>query len=309
MVDNASSDGSPEWLELTYPQIKLIRSTKNLGFGGGNNLGSSYANGSYLGFLNPDTMVEPDWLDALVMVLENEFTVGLATSKILLLNNPDRINTCGNDMHISGITLCRGMDHPCKAFAEPEVVSAISGTAFIIRKDLFIALDGFDEHLFMYMEDSDLSLRARLAGFRCLYIPTSVVYHDYTLTFGPLKTYYEERNRYIMLLKCLRGHTLLALLPTLLLAEVVTWGFALLHDRRNLNNKIRAYKWVIQHRPEILQRRQRVQAYRRVNDRDLLSRTHHRLGYEQTVRGPIGPITHLLFDPIFFIFQKFALIF
>jgi GT2 family glycosyltransferase len=117
VVDNASSDGSPEWLELTYPQIQLIRSTENLGFGGGNNLGSSYANGSYLGFLNPDTMVEPDWLDELVMVLENESTVGLATSKILLLNNPDRINTCGNDMHISGIT-CRGMDHPCKA-AEP----------------------------------------------------------------------------------------------------------------------------------------------------------------------------------------------
>ena len=112
VVDNASTDGSADWLVKTYPQVRLIRSSENLGFGGGNNLGARNSNGKYLAFLNPDTQVEPGWLDALVDVLENGLTVGLATSKILLLNNPDRINTCGNDMHISGITLCRGMNQP-----------------------------------------------------------------------------------------------------------------------------------------------------------------------------------------------------
>jgi GT2 family glycosyltransferase len=309
VVDNASSDGSADWIELTYPQILLIRSSENLGFGGGNNLGARNANGNYLAFLNPDTVVEHGWLDALVAVLENEPAVGLATSKILLLNNPDRINTCGNDMHISGITLCRGMDQPRKAFSEREDVSAISGTACMIRKELFVTLEGFDESFFMYMEDSDLSLRARLAGYRCRYVPASIVHHDYTLTFGPKKTYYEERNRYLMLLKCLRKRTLLALLPTLFLAEVVTWGFSLIHDRSNLNNKINAYKWVFQHRIEIQKKRQRVQSYRRANDKDLLRKTHHRLDYEQTVDGPLRNLPHLIFDPFFFIFQKIALIF
>ena len=159
------------------------------------------------------------------------------------------------------------------------------------------------------MEDSDLSLRACLAGYRCIYVPQSIVYHDYTLTIGPLKTYYEERNRYIMLLKCLRRHTLFTLLPTLLLAEVLTWGFSILHDRRNIANKFYAYQWVILHWVEIQQERREVQAYRKVNDQDLLRSTHHRIGYEQTVKSPLSTITHLLFDPFFFIFQKFALFF
>jgi GT2 family glycosyltransferase len=309
VVDNASSDGSAEWLAETYPSICLIRSAANIGFGGGNNIGAYNANGKYLAFLNPDTQVEPGWLDSLILALENEPIAGLATSKILLLNNPDRINTCGNDMHISGITLCRGMNEPRNAFSEQIEVSAISGTSFIIRKDLFTALGGFDEHFFLYMEDTDLSLRARLAGYRCLYIPESIVHHDYTLTFGPQKTYYQERNRYIMLLKCFRWRTLVILLPTILLSEVVTWCFSFLHDNKNLNNKIRAYKWVIQNRTEILQERQRVQAYRRVSDQDLLRKTNYRLEYEQTVTGPLRTLPHLIFDPFFFIFQKFALIF
>ena len=91
------------------------------------------------------------------------------------------------------------------------------------------------------MEDTDLSWRARLAGYRCLYVPTSIVYHEYTLRFGPRKIFYQERNRYLMLLKGAHWATLLVLLPALLLAEVVTWGFVLAQDRRRLANKARAY--------------------------------------------------------------------
>ena len=309
LVDNASPDLTAKWIAQNYPQVHLICSSDNLGYGGGGNLGARFANGRYLAFLNPDTLVEPGWLDALITALESEPKTGLVTPKILLLNKPDRINTCGNDMHISGITLCRGLGQSRNDFSEQEEVSAVSGTAFVIRKDLFTDLEGFDEHFFMYMEDTDLSLRARLGGYRCLYIPESIVHHDYTLTFGAKKTFYQERNRYLMLLKCFHGSTFLVLLPTLLLAEVVTWGFSLSHDWRHLNNKILAYLWVIQHWKEIIQEKQRIQAHRQVSDRDLLRSTHHRLEYEQTVTGLIPTLTHVLFDPFFFIFQKFALIF
>lgn len=307
IVDNASTDGTYDWLEMNYPQIHSIHSFENLGFGGGNNLGAQYANGKFLVFLNPDTLVEHRWIDALIEALNTNSDVGLATSKVLLLNSPDRINTCGNNIHISGITLCRGLNEPASKYSEREEVTAISGTAFIIRRNLFDRLGGFDESFFMYMEDTDLSLRARLAGYKCLCDPQSVVYHDYVLDIGLLKTFYEERNRYIMLIKCFTGHTLLALLPTLVLAEIITWGFSVLHGPKNIINKIEAYYWIGCHRKEILRSRKQVQTNRKIADREILKTADHRLEYEQTYKGLLSSVMHRLCDPFFFIFKKFAL--
>lgn len=299
VVDNASADGTPELVAAAFPQVTLLRSGANLGFGGGCNLGARRAGGEYLAFLNPDTTVEPGWLEALIEALETCPQAGLATSKILLMNDPERINTCGNDVHISGLTLCRGMGQPRQAFSDPQEVGAVSGAAFAIRRELFEALGGFDERFFMYMEDTDLSLRARLAGFACLYVPASLVYHEYGLRFGPRKVYYQERNRYQMLLKVFQKRTLLALLPALLLAEVVTWGFVILSDRRNWANKPRAYLSVLRERPQWSRARRQAQSLRRVSDRSLLACASYRLSYEQAGRGAAPRFAHLLFDPVF----------
>ena len=156
------------------------------------NVGVRSSSGNYLAFLNPDTVVEPGWLDALIAALEADPRAGLATAKILLLDDPARINTCGCDVHYTGLTLCRGMGMGRSALTDPVDVSAVSGAAFVIRRDLFEALSGFDAAYFLYMEDTDLSWRARLAGYSCLYVPTSFVYHDYSLRFGPKKAFYEE---------------------------------------------------------------------------------------------------------------------
>jgi len=217
VVDNASTDGSADMVERDFAQVRLIRADANIGFGEGNNLGVRAATGQFLAFLNPDTVVEPGWLAALIAPLEADPLIGLTTARVLLLDDPQRINTCGNEMHYTGLTLCRGMGAKRGALAEPADVDAVSGAAFAIRRDLYEALGGFDGSFFLYMEDADLSLRARLAGYRCRYVPAAVVYHAYTLRFGPRKTYYQERNRYLMLLKGMRWPTLLALLPALLL--------------------------------------------------------------------------------------------
>jgi GT2 family glycosyltransferase len=308
VVDNASTDGSASWLAQAHPEVRLTCTSENRGYGAGGNLGTRLARGRYLAFLNPDTTVEPGWLEALLAALEADPQAGLVTSRILLMEDPEHINTCGNDVHISGLTLCRGMGQPRDAFPHLEEVSAVSGAAFAIRKDLFESLGGFDERFFMYMEDTDLSLRARLAGYRCLYAPDSVAYHAYTLRFGPLKTYYQERNRYAMLLKCLRWRTLLTLLPALLLAEMVTWGFVLLRQRRNLGNKLRAYAWLLGHWPEVMQSRRRAQTDRRAGDRILLEATRHALAFEQAGAGPLARAAHALFDPLFAACKALAMV-
>lgn len=299
VVDNDSRDGSVELVETAFPQVRLIRSKRNCGFGAANNLGAMQAAGEILAFLNPDTAAEPGWLGPLVQALDTDSRAGLATAKILLMDHPDTINTCGNDVHYTGLTLCRGTGQHRTAFGRLEEVTAVSGAAFAVRRDVFQALGGFDEDFFLYMEDTDLSLRVRLAGWRCLFVPNSVVYHDYRLRFGPDKTYYQERNRYLMLLKTLRVRTLLALLPALLLAECVTWAHTLLRNRQHWHNKLEAYRWVIAHRKQITAARTQVQARRQVDDKALLRLSSHRLAYEMTGDDWISCAAHLVFDPLF----------
>jgi len=306
VVDNASGDGSAEHVAARHPQVRLIRNEANLGFGAGNNRGAEWARGEYLAFLNPDTVVEPGWLEALIAALEQDPKAGLATALVLLMDRPDRVNTCGNDMHMTGLTLCRGMGAHRGGFSKTVGVGAVSGAAFAVRRDLFETLGGFDESFFLYMEDSDLSLRARLAGYHLLAVPGAVIHHDYRLQFGPQKTFYQERNRTLMLLKSFHWRTLLVLAPALALGEVVTWGFLVLRERRQWAQKLRAYAWVIKHWDWILETRRRTQALRRVRDRDLIRTLTHRLEYEQTGGAMAPRLAHALFDPLFWLFQRLA---
>jgi GT2 family glycosyltransferase len=307
LVDNDSQDGSADYVEQTFPQVRVIRNEINGGFSQGNNVGARKARGEYLAFLNPDTVVDPGWLTPLIAALEADPRARLATPKIMQLRDEQRINTCGNQIHFTGLTLCRGLGMDESNFSYPEEVDAVSGAAFVIRKQDFKKLGGLDERFFLYMEDTDLSVRARLAGYKCVYVPTSIVYHDYTLYFGPLKTFYQERNRYLMLLKGLRWRTLLVLLPALFMAEVVTWGFTILRDRRRFLNKLRAYIWILKHWREIVDSRRHVQAMRGVPDRVLISRYTHRLDFAQTGPGMVARVAHLGFDLPFLTLHRLAM--
>ena len=299
VVDNASADDSPNLIKRAFPDIRMICSETNLGFGGGSNLGVRYARGKYLAFLNPDTIVEPGWLESLVQALEAKPNAGLATSKILLMDDPNRINTCGNNVHITGLTLCRGMGQSADTYPKLDEVSAISGAAFVVRRDLFDWLGGFDENFFLYMEDTDLSLRARLAGYKCIFVPESIVYHHYALRFGFNKTFYQERNRYYILLKHFHWRTLIATLPALLLTEVIAWGFSLLREPNRLNNKLNAYFSILSNLPDLYKRRKAVQGLRRVSDRKLLETHAWRLEITQTGSGLLTHAAEILFNPLF----------
>jgi GT2 family glycosyltransferase len=304
VVDNASSEGNADAIATNFPAATLIRADRNLGFAGGCNLGSRRARGEYLVFLNPDTVVEGEWLKSLLAPFEGDETIGLVTSRILLLSHPDRINTCGCDIHITGLTLCRGMGQPRDSYPRLGEVGAVSGAAFAIRHDRFDQIGGFDEDMFLYFEDIDLSWRARLAGWTILYAPDSVVLHDYTLKITPLKIYWQERNRYLMLLKSFRWRTLVALLPAYLLAEVIAWSFVLLKDRIHIRNKLRAYRWVIENWREIMRKRKRTQLLRSVRDREMLKKMSFRIDFDQASAGWAGPLARFTFNPVFFVLRS-----
>jgi GT2 family glycosyltransferase len=331
VVDNDSDDGSPDAIKEKFPWVQLIAAGANVGFGAGNNLGVERARGEYIVFLNPDTVVTAGWLGALIGELKPgggpdharqdgphqpdqrgsadwaPREVGLVTSKILMADDPDIINTCGNSIHLTGITLCRGLGAPREAMSQIEDVSAASGAAFAMRRELFEKLGGFDEDMFLYMEDTDLSLRAQIAGYRCLYVPSSIVLHRYSLKMTPMKVFYQERNRYLMLLKTLRWPTLVVLAPSALCAELITWAFVALRDRGNAGNKIRAYRWIWSNWKSILRKRAAVQSHRKVPDRAIVRSWGIRLDFGQAASPALALVGHIVFDPIFALFKLVAL--
>src|SRR5205823_13298491 len=123
---------------------------------------------------------------------------------------------------------------------------------------------GFDERLFLYYEDDDLSVRARLAGFSCIAVPDAVVLHDHTPGFSPQKLYYLERNRYWSLLKVYRWRTLVALIPVLIGGELLAWALAVRSGPRHVAAKARAWFDVFRWSPALGGARAQVRACRRV---------------------------------------------
>ena len=297
VVDNASVDGSTQAVRRDFPRITLIQSERNVGFAAGCNLGAARASAPCLVFLNPDTAVAGNWIEPLIWSLQSHPDAGLATSKILLSDQPDRINTCGNSVHISGLTLCRGIGRPANSFDQPDEVPAVSGAAFAISRELFEHLGGFDEDFFLYMEDTDLSLRARLAGKTCRLAPESRVFHQYSFRLRPLKIFYQERNRYLMLLKTFRWRSLLVLLPALILAEIVTWSYSVLN--RMAGEKMKACGWIFSHWRLILQKRRNTQRLRKSTDRRLLLSFDFSLDFAQANDGALAAGARILFDPLF----------
>ncbi len=294
VVDNASEDGSAALVRSEYPQVQLIENS-NSGYAGGNNLGASAASGEYLVFLNPDTVMMPQALDALLAPLCVDPTVGLATACLVHRANPQLINTCGNTMHYTGLTYCRGANQPLERYQQDCEVDSVSGAAFAIRSSLFAQLGGFDEGFFMYVEDSDLSLRARLAGYSCRYVAAAVVQHDYSMAYSPRKAFYIERNRYLMLLQNITPRTLLALLPGLLLGEVVTWGFLLLKGPRYWAVKGRVYRSLWQQRRRLTRRQQRSQE----RERAIIGQLTYRLEFAQIASPWLAALAGALFHPPF----------
>ena len=308
IVDNASSGDALDWIREIYPHWQLKTDLENLGFGQANNVAAVSSQSDYLVFLNPDTLPTDNWLDELLRPLDESPSVGLTTAKIILLSEPDLLNTAGNSVHLSGLATCRGVRAPLDSFSRRESVGAVSGACFAIRRELYEALHGFDEVFFMYMEDTDLSLRAIIKGYEIDYVPASRVYHDYQLKFANQKIFYQERNRYLMMYKLFKVRTLILLIPPLLLGEMVSWAFVLLKERSSIRDKLRAYDWVRKNYTLLQMRRREVQSSRVLTDRQLLGYFDSRLDITQFGRTLVNRFAENTLRGLTSIYRGFLLL-
>lgn len=272
VVDNASGDGTGAWVAASYPAMRVVRSDERLGYAPANNLGFRHARGAYLIVLNPDTRVDRRFVHALVATSRERHDRALVTSRICLYDEPALLNTCGNVVHVALLAACRGLGEPVGRYPTSDEVASISGCAFLIPRPVLAAIGPFATAIYPYLEDTELSLRAWLAGYACVTAPGSLVYHKYAIRLTPRKFYFIERNRWLVMLRCYRLGTLALLAPVLAAVELLAWGWAARQGRAYLAAKARAAAALVRHVPGIRRGRRELAALRRRDDRELLVR-------------------------------------
>lgn len=240
VIDNSSNDGTPEFIEEKYPQVKLIKSKKNLGYGKGVNLGIKNSNNDYLVILNPDIIVQDNSFEELIKpLIDNE---NIITVPKVLLYDGSSINTCGNIEHFTGLTFTRGLGEVVESHDEIMFLSGLSGVCFALKKDLYQTIGGFEENIFLYMEDAELSWNINSKGYNIHYVPNSIFYHDYKLNIPAEKIYHLEIGRYIILRKYFTWKQFLMFLPSIIITELFTTGFASLKGFDGIKFKFKAVK-------------------------------------------------------------------
>ena len=240
VVDNISTDGTQQIIVEKYPHVKLIKSQDNLGYGKGVNLGVKNTDKEYIVILNPDTWFKPESIIELIKPLENDKNI--VTTPKTLLYDESKINTCGNVNQFTGLGFARGLGEEITKFNENEHISGLSGVCFAIERENFLKIGGFDESIFLYMEDTELSWKINANNLKILYISEAIIYHDYTLKVPAEKIYNLEMGRYIILRKYFTWKEFAMFMPSLILTELFTWGYALLKGYDGLKFKTKAVK-------------------------------------------------------------------
>jgi hypothetical protein len=178
LVDNGSTDGSTEYVKKNFPYVKLIQNKKNLGFAKGNNIGILASDGDFIVLLNSDTMVISTWLEELLKTAESDVKIGIVGPKTLRFDGRT-LDTTGHIFHPKiGEAGNRGsgeIDHG--QYDKKTDVLGIQFSCALIKREVINSVGMLDDKIFLYLEDVDYCIRARLLGWKVVYCPSSVIYH------------------------------------------------------------------------------------------------------------------------------------
>ena len=272
LVDNNSKDESHVKCKEKFPLINLIANKENLGYCEGNNVGIRVANGKFVIVLNPDTIVEPNWINELLQGYE-KFGHGIYQPKFLTIDNKSILQSTGNMIQLFGFGYSRNKgDKDENQFNNIENINYASGTCLFTTKEIFTQLGFFDSFLFAYHDDLDLCWRASMQGIQSYYIPTSIVFHPsegFSFKWSNFKFFLLERNRLYCLFTHYSHSTILRFLPSLVLVDVAVSLFYLKNGL--FSEKIKASLDILKNSKIINSRYNLIQKNRTVDDKEIIS--------------------------------------
>ncbi len=265
MVDNASSDGSVEYVRTQFPSVRIICNERNLGFAEGNNIGYSQANGEYVALLNNDTVVEHDWLSSLVDRMQED-DLALVCSQVITDGVPQEFYSMNGTLNYLGHNIMRH-------FRDLSMVFYGSAASLLLRRN--VVKEPFPGEYFLYQEDVFLSWKLRLLGHRLAMVPQSRVHHRGSLSTRretrALVGYYQERNRILNCLIFYQAGTLLRLVPYFVFDFVAKLSMALWGRGKPLKAILRAFVWPLTNLGWVRDCRRDIQRARTMPDRVVLS--------------------------------------
>ncbi len=290
LVDNASSDGSVHYAGENFPWVRVLELDRNYGFCKPNNDGVKIANGEYVVFLNNDTAVTREWLIELVRGSLSEEQIASCASKMLYYDRRDVINTAGGKLTIIGGGFYKGYgDKDGPAYNKAEYTGFGCGAGVLVKKELFQYIGGFDEDYFASCEENDLGWKLWLYGYRVLYVPTAVMYHKESGTFGSrstfesTKVYLITRNRLYNIIKNLEaGNVIRALFISLSFNLYRSARYLAQGNFASIKAIARAHLDFVRNLRKMLAKRRVVQRNRKLSDKQL-----YQLGVIATLKESI----------------------
>jgi GT2 family glycosyltransferase len=274
LVDNGSSDDSLELVAREFPDVRIVPLAENRGLSGGTNAGIAVTNAPIIATLNNDTEADPHWLAELHAALESHPEAGSAASKLLLFDRRDVIHSAGDFYGLDGIPGNRGVWQPdVGAYTQQELIFGACAGAAAYRRSMLEDVGSFEDSFFMYCEDVDLAFRSQLLGYRCVFVPTAVVYHMLSATGGgPIASYYCGRNFLRVIARDMPGPLLKRVWPKIVLAQLKLAADSLRHIREPAARaKLRGQLDGLRELPSLLGERRAIQSRRRVPIRYLHS--------------------------------------
>lgn len=271
VVDNASVDQSHKKCKEKFDKIKLIENKQNLGYCEGNNIGIRKANGEFIIILNPDTIVEPNWITELIAGYK-KYGDGLYQPKILDNKTHETFISTGNFMNILGFGYSRGKGQKSLGeYENDQEISYASGTCLFTTSKILKLIGNFDPFLFAYHDDLDLGWRGKMQGIKSHYISKAIIYHPiegYSFKLNSFKMYLLERNRIYCVLKNFSSKTIIMCLPLLILVDILVWmfyirkGFFWVKIKANLN--------ILRNIIKIQQTKKEIEKKRKLNDMEVI---------------------------------------
>ena len=296
-VDNGSIDGSIDYVTKRFKNIKIVRNEKNFGFAKGNNIGAEKAQGELIVFLNNDMVVDKEWLSSLVKCYqETPENVCCISSKILSYDGR-KIDFIDGQIsfysHAYQISFGEKYDD---LQLERKPIFFPCGGSFLIDRDIYLAVGGFDDDYFAYFEDVDLGWRLWLSGYKVYFEPNSIVYHKHWGTTGGIPNYKRhvlyERNALYTIIKNYEKENLLKVLPAAILLSInrglnyggidlnnfkfeenLSYGNEKVSDEISINkitlSPIIGINEVIENFYRLVSKREEIQKNRKVADKEL----------------------------------------
>ena len=267
VVDNGSSDGSVDFVNRNYPEVKTIALPKNIGFSAANNLVLKTVQSKYVALLNNDAVPHPLWLKHLVEALESHPEAGFVASKMLFYDNPETIDRAGDTYTRAGTGLLRGRGESTVNYEKQDWIFGACAGAALYRTQMLNDIGLFDEDFFLVYEDVDLSFRAQLKGYKCLYVPEAIVYHKASSSIvydSPISVYYSHRNLEWAYIKNMPSNLILKTIWLHIIYDIAAFFFFAASGR--IKEFIKA-KWdALNGLKVILKKRKQIQRSKRVDD-------------------------------------------